>query len=160
MVALLLPRYLSARGRCILPPLSPTDLPLKSVRHKFYVPYLTSYIKMFAYLISLCIIVNVMKTKIIKQSLRSGELKQSLRSGELKKLNKNLKEVTNAKNLKPEKLDGKEDKAEEHEKVEKLETHPKKPSPRSPKFQDSEYISELDRDFGFDLNQDPLTEDL
>ena len=136
-----------------MPPLSQMGLPLKSVRHKFYVPYLTSYIKMFAYLISLCIIVNVMKTKIIKQSLRSGELKHSLRSGELKKLNKNLKEVTNAKNLKPEKLDGKEDKAEEHKEV-------KKPSHRSSKFQDSEYISELDRDFGFDLNQDPLTEDL
>lgn len=37
---------------------------------------------------------------------------------------------------------------------------PKKLSPRSPKFHDSEYVSELDRDFGFDINQDPLTEDL
>ncbi len=74
-----------------------------------------------------------MKTKIIKPT-------------------KKLKVAAVVKNLKPVEL--------EKDKVEVLETHPKKPSPRSPKFQDSEYISELDRDFGFDLSQDPLAEDL
>lgn len=95
-----------------------------------------------------------MKTKIIKQSLRSSELKQSLRLTGLKKPNKSLKKVADVKNLKK----GGPDKEESN--AGKLEIPLKKPFHRAAKFQDSEYISELDRDFGFDLNQDPLAEDL
>ncbi len=90
---------------------------------------------MFAYLISLCIIHIVMKTKITKPA-------------------KKQKVTIDIKKLRTVDPEGEEDK------VDVLNILPKKPSPRSPKFQDSEYISELDRDFGFDLSQDPLAEDL
>lgn len=78
---------------------------------------------------------------------------------------KKIKVTANIKNAKTKDLVVGDDKIavveEEVEKIpEVLGIHPKKPSPRSPKFQDSEYISELDRDFGFDLSQDPLAEDL
>ena len=72
-----------------------------------------------------------------------------------KKPNKNLKKVG------PVKEGNNVEKQEEVKNTPEVHgTLLKKPSHRAAKFQDSEYISELDRDFGFDLNQDPLSEEL